>query len=120
MKNAIKPSGKLVIGEVYWLTEDVPAEFRRQQSGVASEVELLQGARREGFDFEYVLHSSHDDWDHYEAGNWHGLVSWIEANPSHPERQEVINHLHEIQDEYTTYGRMYFGWGLYVLNPVRY
>jgi ubiquinone/menaquinone biosynthesis C-methylase UbiE len=120
MKDTVLPQGKLVIGEAYWLTDDVPVEFRAQQTEVQTEVELLQGAREEGFDFEYVLHSNHDDWDRYEADNWHGLIRWIEDNPQHPERQQVIDHLHESQDEYVRYGRMYFGWSLYVLNPIRY
>ena len=120
MKQAILPAGRLVIGEAYWLTDDVPAEFRAQQTEVVDEVELLQGARQEGFDFEYVLHSNHDEWDRYEADNWYALLDWIEENPDHPERQEVIDHLHESQDEYTRYGRKYFGWGIYILNPVRY
>jgi ubiquinone/menaquinone biosynthesis C-methylase UbiE len=120
MKDAIKPHGKLVIGEVHWLTDDVPEEFHTQHTEVTSETDLLKMARDEGFDFEYVLHSSHDEWDRYEADNWYGLIKWIEENPNHPERQEVIDHLHESQDEYTLYGRKYFGWALYVLNPVQY
>jgi ubiquinone/menaquinone biosynthesis C-methylase UbiE len=120
MKEAVQAHGKLVIGEAFWLTDNVPDEFRTQQTMVQDEIVLLQGAREEGFDFEYVLHSSHDDWDRYEADNWHGLVRWIEANPDHAELLQVIDHLHESQDEYVNYGRKYFGWGLYVLNPVRY
>lgn len=119
IKEAVQPNGKLVIGEAFWLTDNVPDKFRTQQTLVQDEIVLLQGAREEGFDFEYVLHSSHDDWDRYEADNWHGLVRWIEANSHHPELQQVIDHLHESQDEYVNYGRKYFGWGLYVLNPVR-
>jgi ubiquinone/menaquinone biosynthesis C-methylase UbiE len=120
MKGAIKPHGKLLIGEVHWLTDDVPQEFRAQQSEVTTETELLKMARDQGFDFEYVLHSNHDEWDRYEADDWYGLLRWIEENPHHPERQQVIDHLHESQDEYTRYGRMYFGWALYVLCPVSY
>ncbi len=120
MKEAVQTHGKLVVGEAFWLTDNVPDKFRTQQTMVQDEIVLLQGAREEGFDFEYVLHSSHDDWDRYEADNWHGLVRWIEANPHHPELQQVIDHLHESQEEYVNYGRKYFGWGLYVLNPVRY
>ncbi len=120
MKEAIKPRGKLVIGEVYWQTDNVPLEFRTQQKDIKTETELLQAARQEGFDFEYVLHSSTDDWDRYEADNWYGLLRWIEEHPKHPERQQVIDHLHESQDEYVRYGRMYFGWALYVLNPIKY
>jgi SAM-dependent methyltransferase len=120
MKHAVHPSGKLVIGEAYWLTDNVPEEFRAAQTAVQDEFTLLQAAREEGFDFEYVLHSSHDDWDRYEADNWHGLVCWIADNPHHPERQQVIDHLHESQDEYVRYGQKYFGWALYVLTPVTY
>ena len=120
MKQAVVPAGKLVIGEAFWQAEDVPAEFRAQQTGVIDEVELLQGARREGFDFEYVMHSNRDEWDRYEADNWYGLLRWIEANPHHPERQQVIDHLHESQEEYFRYGREYFGWAMYLLHPVKY
>jgi len=120
MKNAILPTGRLVIGEAYWLTDDIPVEFRSQQMEVTTEVELLQDARQEGFDFEYVLHSNHDEWDRYEADNWYALLRWIEDNPEHPERQQVIDHLHESQDEYARYGRMYLGWAIYILNQVRY
>jgi len=120
MKEAVQPHGKLVIGEAFWLTDNVPDKFRTQQTMVQDEIVLLQGTREEGFDFEYVLHSSHDDWDRYEADNWHSLVRWIEANPHHAELQQVIDHLHESQEEYVRYGRKYFGWALYVLNPVGY
>lgn len=120
MKKAIHPRGKLVIGEAFWLVEDVPVEFRRQEKDVKTEAELLQIARQEGFDFEYVLHSSTDDWDHYEAENWYALLRWIEEHPKHPERKQVIDHLHASQEEYTCYGRLYLGWALYVLNPIRY
>jgi len=117
MRNAIHPSGRLVIGEAYWETANVPVEFSSQQTEVQDETVLLEDARLEGFDFEYVLHSSHDDWDRYEADNWHGLTGWIDENPDHPERQEVIDHLRQSQAEYVQYGRMYFGWGIYVLHP---
>jgi hypothetical protein len=47
-----------------------------------------------------------------------GWRRWIDENPNHPERQQVIEHLHQSQDEYTRYAREYFGWAIYVLNPV--
>ncbi len=120
MKEAIHPHGKLIIGEAFWLTDNVPEDFRSQQTVIKTEGELLQMAREQGFDFEYVLHSNRDEWDRYEADNWYGLLRWIEEHPTHPERQQVIDHLHETQEEYTRYGRMYYGWALYVLNPIKY
>jgi SAM-dependent methyltransferase len=117
MHQAVKPGGKLLIGEAHWLVDEVPEEFRSAQTEITTEVELLHMAHLAGYEFEYVLHSNHDEWDRYEADNWVGLLSWIEANPQHPERQQVVDFLHESQEEYTRYGRMYFGWGLYVLKP---
>jgi SAM-dependent methyltransferase len=117
MRQAVVPGGKLLVGEVHWLVDHVPEEFRSAQAEIASEDELLRMARQEGYEFEYVMHSSHDEWDRYEADNWVGLLHWIEANPTHPERQQVIDFLHKSQEEYVRYGRMNFGWALYVLKP---
>jgi SAM-dependent methyltransferase len=120
LKEAIHNHGKLVIGEPYWLTQHVPYEYVRQEQTVHTEQELLRITREEGFDFEYVVRASHDDWDRYEADNWHGLIQWIEENSDHPDRQEVIDYLHRCQDEYLKYGREYLGWALYILNPRHY
>jgi SAM-dependent methyltransferase len=120
MRDAIHGNGKLVMGESYWLKEHVPPGYAQEGQRVHTEYELLQIAREEGFDFEYMVRASHDDWDTYKADNWYGLVRWIEENPKHPERQEVIDHLHKIQDEYLGYGREYMGWAMYILNSIRY
>jgi SAM-dependent methyltransferase len=118
LREAIVPSGKIVVGEPYWLTDAVPPEFARQQT-VHTEYDLLQIARQEGLDVEWVVRSNHDDWDRYESANWRGLLRWIEEHPEHPERGEVVAHLHESQDEYFRYGRQYLGWAMLVLNPRR-
>ena len=117
MSQAVIPGGKLVIGEAHWLVDNVPDDFRAAQTYITTEAELLRMAHQEGYEFEYVLHSNHDEWDRYEADNWVGFIHWIEANPQHPERQQVIDSLHESQEEYLRHGRMYFGWAIYVLTP---
>jgi len=120
MREAIKPSGKLIIGEPYWVTDEIPPEWAQDQSDVKTELQLLQTARTEGFDFEYLVRASPDDWDRYEASNWYGLLSWIDQNPDHPERQDVIDELHHSQEEYFRFGRKYFGWAIFLLNPIKY
>jgi ubiquinone/menaquinone biosynthesis C-methylase UbiE len=119
MKEAINPKGKLVIGEPYSLKEPIPPEYEEGQ-GIHTEHELLQIARDEGFDFEYMVRASHDDWDRYEATNWLGLVKWLEENSDHPDRLQVKDWFYKIQDEYLKYGREYLGWAVYILNPIRY
>ncbi|MGB3713173.1 MAG: class I SAM-dependent methyltransferase [Candidatus Promineifilaceae bacterium] len=120
MKPAIEDNGRLVIGEPYWLRDQVPPEYMATEPSVHFEKELLEIVHEEGFDIEYVVRSNHDDWDRYEAGNWYALVRWIEENPDHPERKEVIDHLHTSQELYFKYTREYLGWAMYVLNSASY
>jgi SAM-dependent methyltransferase len=122
MKDAIHSKGKLAIGEPYWLKEPVPEEFikKNKDEDIYSEYELIQIARVEGFDFEYMVRSSLDDWDGYEVSNWYSLARWLEKNPNHPEKKEVIQWLHEMQDDYLRFGREYCGFAVYILNPIKY
>ena len=117
IKQAIKPGGRLGIGEPYWSSDRVPPEYVRKETSIFMESELLQTAREEGFDIEYVVRASHDDWDRYYSDNWYGLIRWLEENPGHPEREEVMKHLHSEQDDYFRYIREYMGWAMYVLTP---
>ena len=119
LKQAIRPGGKLLVGEVSWLKDSVPPELAQSQTEIHSEKWLLKTTWEAGLEVEYVVRASHDDWDTYEAGNWYGLARWIEENPEHPELQEVIDFLHESQVEYFRYGREYFGWAIYLLAPRR-
>jgi SAM-dependent methyltransferase len=121
IKKALRSGGKLVIGECYWLKGNIPKEYLAgpAPSNALWEYELLQITHEEGFELEYVVRASHEDWDRYEAGKWHGVVTWLDENPNHAQRQQVIDHLHSVQDEYLRYQREYLGWAMYVLNPIR-
>jgi SAM-dependent methyltransferase len=120
MKEAIPSQGKLVIGEPYWLKEPAPNEIKDENAEVRTELELLKIAREEGFDIQYMLRASHEDWDRYEACNWVGLTKWLEKNPDHPEIQDVIDWFYKIQDDYLRFGREYLGFSVYILNPIKY
>jgi SAM-dependent methyltransferase len=114
MALATRQGGRLAIGEVYWRHAEVPAALREKEP-FHWEQDLLDIAHEEGFEIEYVIRSSRDDWDRYEAGNWLGLMRWLRAHPNHPERDQVLAHLRESQAEYMTYGREFYGWALYAL-----
>jgi len=118
MRRATAPGGRLIVGEAHWRRSDVPPEFAQRERSITTELELLRMARESGLEFIYALHSSRDEWDHYESENWRGLSDWLDENPTHPERADVLRHLHDSQEEYLRYGREYFGWALYVLKPV--
>jgi hypothetical protein len=99
----------LAIGEVYWTSDTVPPEY--------AETELLRITREEGFEIEYVIRASPDDWDRYVADNWRGLLQWLDENPAHPDRRQVFEHFRRSQDDYFRYERQYMGWAMYVLKP---
>lgn len=118
MKPAIKTGGRLAIGEAYWLKKDIPAELAERMPGTTTESDILKIARQEGFDFEFIIRSSYDDWDNYETSNWLGGLQWIEENPNHPQRQDMLDMVRSEQDLYINYTREYVGWAIYVLKPM--
>ena len=119
LKKAIKESGKIIIGEPYWISDNI--DFRRiRKEPFFTESELLQLSQGQGLDFEYLYRATREDIDRYESAHWHSYIQWIEANPDHPNRQDVINYLHKIQRDYLEFDRSNLGWALYVLNPVKY
>lgn len=118
LKRAVGPKGRLGIGEVHWLSDTVPPDYARKESSVYAETELLRITREEGFEIEYVIRASPDDWDRYSSDNWYGLLRWLDENPAHPDRQQVFEHLRRTQDEYFQYERKYIGWAMYVLKKV--
>jgi SAM-dependent methyltransferase len=118
IREAVRPGGKLIIGEGYWNSDQVPPGFAHEQN-FPTEAAILRLTRQEGFEIEAVARASHDDWDRYESDNWIGLLRWIEENPAHPERAQVIDHLRARQHEYFTAGRKYLGWAIFLLTPAR-
>jgi SAM-dependent methyltransferase len=117
MQRALTSGGRLIVGEAYWLHSPVPPDYAQREPWIRMEHELLHMAREEGLELIYVLHSSRDEWDHYESENWRGLSDWLDEHPLHPGREDVLRHLHQSQEEYVRYGREYLGWALYVLKP---
>jgi SAM-dependent methyltransferase len=119
LKEAVRPGGNIAIGEPYWNKLPAPKEYVKRLGGhaVSTEHGLLKLARAEGYDFGYIVRASLDDWDRYETGNWHGLHEWLDENPRHPDREQVIDWLHKNQEEYLRWGREYLGWAIYVMSP---
>ena len=95
----------------------VPPEFAQPVPEIKSEPELLTILHEEGYELGTVMHASRAEWDRYESDNWLGLLQWLREYPEHPDRQQVIDHLHDTQEDYLRYGRHYIGWALYVLFP---
>lgn len=116
MKESLKPGGKLVVGEPYYKEESVPQELINFEGDLYTEYQIIQIAREEGFDVEFVVRANQDDWDRYESSKWYGLLRWIDKNPVHPERKYVREYLNKKQDIYFRYQRKLEGWAIYILK----
>jgi SAM-dependent methyltransferase len=120
LKSALRESGKIVVGEPYFTQEKSPVELVKFEGDLHTEYQLLQISREAGLEVEFVVRASRDDWDRYVSASWYGLLRWISENPTHPERQYVIDYLHKRQDMYTRYQSEYEGWAIFVLKRVEY
>ena len=118
MKQAVHDKGKMVFGETYRRDEHFPPDFLNEEPKFPHEHDIVHIARQEGLDLEYLVRSSRDEWDNYEADNWYGLVRWLNENPEHADRQQVINTLRKWQDDYFRFGRKYLGWALFILTSI--
>jgi len=84
MKRAIHQNGRLSIGETHWLNDRVHPEYAQKHTSTHTEPELTQITRDEGFELEYIIRASHDDWERYYSDTWYGLIRWLEENPKPP------------------------------------
>jgi SAM-dependent methyltransferase len=116
MKKIIRPGGKLAIGEPFWKSDTVPARIRKREPWARTEPQLLKTIRKEGFELEFMVTSSQDDWDNYMANNWRGMVAWLKENPKHPDRKQVHSKLRTEQDEYFEFIREHMGWAIYLMS----
>src|SRR4030042_6374643 len=63
MQLAIHQKGRLGIGETHWLSNQVHPEYAQKQTFTHTEFELTRITRDEGFELEYIIRSSPDDWE---------------------------------------------------------
>jgi len=117
LKRAVNAKGRLGIGETHWLHQQVDPVYAQQQTTTLTEHELTRFARDEGFELEYIIRASPDDWDRYYSDNWYGLIRWLEENPGHTDYKQVFDHLRTDQDDYLKFQRLYMGWAMYCLAP---
>jgi cyclopropane fatty-acyl-phospholipid synthase-like methyltransferase len=119
MKRAVHQNGRLGIGETHWLSNQVHPQYAQKQITTHTESELAQFTRNEGFELEYIIHSSRDDWDRYISDSWYGLIRWLEENPHHPDHEQVFKHFRTDQDDYLQFQSQYMGWAMYCLAPLK-
>jgi len=119
LKRAVHQNGRLGIGETHWLSNQVNPEYAQKQTTTHTELELAQFTRDAGFELEYIIRASRDDWDRYYSDSWSALINWLKENPTHPDSEQVFKHFRADQDDYLQFQLQYMGWAMYCLAPLQ-
>jgi SAM-dependent methyltransferase len=117
---SLKPGGMLLVGEPYWRT--VPATPEALAGlGVESAADyltlpgLLASFGEHGYDVVEMVCATEEGWDRYMAPQWLSMRRWADAHPDHELHDEVRRLLATEPQQYATYMRVHFGWGVFSL-----
>jgi SAM-dependent methyltransferase len=110
----------LLVGEPFWIDEPPDEAYalivdgdREAYTTLAGTLERINSAGLELV--EMVLADDHG-WERYVAKQWLAVSDWLRANADAEEATELRQLLDRSRREYMTYGRRYFGWGVFVLR----
>jgi SAM-dependent methyltransferase len=109
----------LLVGEPFWL-EPPPEEAYELLAGGREVFTTLPGTldrfESAGLELVEMVLADHAGWDRYEAMQWMATADWLRANADSPEATEIRDLNRRYRRQYLTYGRRYFGWGVFVLR----
>jgi SAM-dependent methyltransferase len=109
----------LLVGEPYWI-EPPPEEAYSLLAENRDTFSTLDGTldRFESLGLELVemVLANPAGWDRYEAQQWQAVDQFLLDNPDDPDADELYQWLAHNRRIYLTYGRRYFGWGVFVLR----
>ncbi|MDX1689061.1 MAG: methyltransferase domain-containing protein [Candidatus Promineifilaceae bacterium] len=111
----------LLVGEPYWIDEP-PEEAVEWIVGGDREAYTtlggtLQRIESTGLELVEMVIADHYGWDRYVARQWISISDWLREHPDDPQADELRQWYENGRREYLTYGRRYFGWGVFVLRP---
>jgi len=114
----VAPSGRLLVGEVYW-AEPPPPQVK-QKHGTGQEFADLAGTldrfEAAGVELVEMVLASPEDWDRYAASQWLNVSDWLVANPEDPEATEILEERNISRRDYLDNERRCLGWGVFVLR----
>ena len=110
----------LLVGEPYWIDEPPEQAYDWVTGGdrelFTTSAGTLDRFESAGLELVEMVLADHHGWDRYVAMQWMAISDWLRANPGDPEAEEIKKQYQHARREYLTYGRRYFGWGVFVLR----
>ncbi len=121
LRPALRPGGRLLIGEPYWIEPPPPEGVAAFGFGPGEDFVSLVGTLdrldASGLELVEMVLANPDSWDRYEASQWRTVAAWLEANPDDPDHAAMREFLDRNRRTYLEWGRRYLGWGVFVTRP---
>jgi SAM-dependent methyltransferase len=110
----------LLVGEPFWIEQPPDEAYEWVVGGDRDAYVSLAGTHERieagGFELVEMVLADHHGWDRYVARQWIAISDWLRAHADDPEAPEIRRQAEHSRREYLTYGRRYFGWGVFVLR----
>jgi SAM-dependent methyltransferase len=121
MQPALKDKNSLLlVGEPFWIEEPPAEAYVAIADGDRELFTTLTGMyeRFEPLDLELVemVLADHHGWDRYVSMQWMAVSDWLRQHPDDSDAEALREWIENSKREYFTYGRRYFGWGVFVLR----
>ncbi|MFI5259211.1 MAG: SAM-dependent methyltransferase [Candidatus Limnocylindrales bacterium] len=117
MAAAVKPGGKVLVGEPFWKRTPNPHYLAwsklRADEFDSHEVNVEAGVA-EGLVPWFAMVSSDADWDRYETLQWRAAARHAAAHPDDPDLPELTERVLKARTGYLRWGRETMGWALYL------
>jgi SAM-dependent methyltransferase len=109
------PGGRLAIGEPYARRLPFPPSHRGEYGCFERSLpETAEVLAKRNLELIGVIAASTDDWDHYESLHWRAARAWAQSNPTHPDRDALIEQSKRHRQNYLGFEREYLGWAIFI------
>ncbi len=121
MKPALKDGNSLLlVGEPYWMDDPPQEAYDLIADGNRTLFTSLPGTldrfEAAGLELIEMVLATLEGWDRYTAMQWMAVSDWLRVHPDDPEADALRAWIDSVRRDYLTYGRRYFGWGVFVLR----
>ncbi len=93
LSGLLRPGGRLLFGECFWLREPTGAELAAMYDTPREQYRTMRAlvdmALSYGFRLRELSQASPQEWDDFENRHARGWEDWLAANPGSPDAEEV-------------------------------
>ena len=111
---AVLPGGYVAVGEPYWRRLPLPEDYEDRDDPWTTLDGTVDCFEASGLPVVYLIASSEDDWDRYEALHWQTVERWLAISGDDPEAPEIRARHERHRRTYLRHGRDLVGWAIFV------